>query len=43
MFICFAVHGVVNKKEKRKNINVIKKNGFFTVSLFFCDIILILT
>ena len=28
-------HGVVNKKKKRKNVNIIKKNGFFIVSPFY--------
>jgi len=35
MFICFAGHGVVNKKKKRIKINVIEKNGFFIVPLSF--------
>jgi hypothetical protein len=29
MFICFAGHGVVNKKKERESINVIEKNDFF--------------
>jgi len=31
-------HGGVSKRKKRKNVNIIKKNGFFIVSPFFCDI-----
>jgi hypothetical protein len=40
MVICFAGHGVVNKKKKRITVNVIKKSSFFIVPPFFCDIAL---
>jgi len=39
MYICFAVHGVVNKKKKMKKINGFKKNGFFIVSPFLWHLI----